>query len=404
MGREDRRPRAAVSERREANPRLRDGLRDALVAFLVARLILLAISLIGTGMVEPPPGQPTSVLGWPAILPVGGWAEQGWEVAATATERQDALWFLRIATDGYRDDDGSAAFFPLYPLTVRIVASVPILGPLGAALLVSNASFLAALLVLHALTRFELGREAARRTVWLVALFPTAFFFLAPYTESLFLLLSVSAFWFARRDRWLVAAIAGAGAAVTRSVGLLLILGLGVEAIRQWRREHRPPLPRLVASAAVAVGPALYGAWWWIRSGSPWAPLDAQSAWRPDGVRTPWETLERAIEMAIEFRMWWLLDVAVLTLAVVGLALAARRIPLAYTTYAAGSVALPLILPYLDRPLVSVPRFVAVLFPAAWGFAVAAERRPWVEPATLATFAAAYGLLAFLFVNWQYVF
>jgi hypothetical protein len=379
-------------------------LKDAVTAFLVARLILLSVSVIGTGMLALPPGQPTSVPGWPAIAPAGGWADQGWEVAVTATERQDALWFLRIATDGYRDDDGSAAFFPLYPLAVRAVALLPFLGPLGAALLVSNAAFLAALVVLHALTRLELDREAARKTVWLVALFPSAFFFLAPYTESLFLLLSVSAFWFARRDRWLSAAIVGAGAAATRSVGLLLILGLGVEALRQWRKEHRAPLPRLMASAAVAIGPALYGAWWWVSSGSPWAPLDAQTAWRPGGVHPPWETVWRASDMALDFRTWWLLDLIVVGIAVTGLVLVARHVPLSYTAYAAGSIALPLILPFLDRPLVSLPRFVAVLFPAAWGFAIASERRPRLEPALLALFASGYGLLALLFVNWQYVF
>jgi hypothetical protein len=220
----------------------------------------------------------------------------------------------------------------------------------------------------------------------------------------LFLLLSVSAFWFARRDRWLSVAIVGAGAAATRSVGLLLILGLGVEALRQWRKEHRAPLPRLMASAAVAIGPALYGAWWWVRSGSPWAPLDAQTAWRPDGVHPPWETVWRAFDMALDFRTWWLLDLIVVGIAVTGLVLVARHVPLSYTAYAAGSVALPLILPFLDRPLVSLPRFVAVLFPAAWGFAIASERRPRLEPALLALFAAGYGVLALLFVNWQYVF
>ena len=49
--------------------------------------------------------------------------------------------------------------------------------------------------MVHALTRLELGAEAARRTVLFGAFFPTAFFLLAPYTEPLFLLLSIAAFW-----------------------------------------------------------------------------------------------------------------------------------------------------------------------------------------------------------------
>ena len=42
----------------------------------------------------------------------------------------------------------------------------------------------------------------AGATVWLVALFPAALYFGAPYSESLFLLVSVGAFYAARTGRW----------------------------------------------------------------------------------------------------------------------------------------------------------------------------------------------------------
>ena len=61
-----------------------------------------------------------------------------------------------------------------------------------AALLVSNLAFLGALLALFALTADAFGERIARRAIVVTALFPTAFFFLAPYTESLFLFLSMS--------------------------------------------------------------------------------------------------------------------------------------------------------------------------------------------------------------------
>ena len=59
----------------------------------------------------------------------------------TAWERFDALWFLRIATDGYRLHDGSAAFFPGFPLAIRFLS--PVLGghPLAAGFLISNLAF-----------------------------------------------------------------------------------------------------------------------------------------------------------------------------------------------------------------------------------------------------------------------
>jgi len=393
-----------MSEDFDTAPRLRDGLRDAFLVYLGARILLFVLSAVGVGLLPLPPMQPTSVPGWQAIVPAGGWGGQGWEVLFTATERQDALWFLRIASQGYRIDDVSAAFFPLFPMLVRIVAWLPGLGTLGAALIVSNAATLGALVVLHALTRLELGRDHVPRSLVLVSLFPTGFFLLAPYTESLFLLLSLAAFWFARRDRWALAATAGALAAITRSVGVLLILGLWVEAMRQWRRDGRAPLPRLAAAAAVGIGPLLTMAWWAAVHQDFWRPLSVQANWRPDGTAFPLTSLWHAMDIAARLRSYWLIDLLVVGLAVAGIVLAAQRIPSAYTAYAAGSIVLPLLLPFEPRPLLSVPRFVVVLFPAAWGWSLAAERGRPPMTVIVAGFAAGYGLLSVLFVNWHFIF
>jgi hypothetical protein len=379
--------------------RLRDGIRETLWGFLGARLVLFAIGVLGGGTLALPPGQPPTDAGFPnpALAP-------GWHMLVTSLQRQDAQWFLRLATIGYAPGDNSAAFFPGFPTAMRITSWVPGVGPLAAGLLVANVAAFAALLILHGLTRYELGPAAARRAVLFTALFPTAFFLYAPYTESLFLLGSVATFWFARRNRWAWAAVAGALSAATRSVGILLILALWVEAIDQYRRHGRSLLPRLAAAAAVAIGPLLYVAWWGWRFHDIWAPLDAQRAWRPDGVRQPIDTLVRAAQYAWRYQTWWLLDLLVVALAATGLVLAARRIPVSYSVYAAGSILLPLLLPTAGRPLLSLPRFVAVLFPASWGWALAAARRRPPEAAILVTFSAGYALLAYLFINWQPVF
>jgi hypothetical protein len=397
------RPRRASSGDRvtgitvEHDPRIRDGLREALWAFLGARILLFAISVIGGGVLRLPPGQPPTDSGFPAPVLV-----PGWHMVFTAMQRQDAAWFLRIATAGYAPNDGSAAFFPLYPLAVRIVEWIPGVGPLGAALLVGNAAFFGALLMLHALTRLELGSEAARRSVLFCAFFPTAFFLLAPYTEPLFLFLSISTFWFARRNRWVWASVAGAGAAMTRNVGVLLIVALAVEAFRQWR-VGRPLLPRLTAALGIALGPLAYFAYWQIRYRDFWAPLDAQRNWQR--VPTlPLSALWHALSLAWHYQTWWLIDVVVVGAVIAGITVAAFRVPLTYAAYAAFSVLVPLTFTYPLRPLTSMPRFMAVVFPAFWGFAIAAERRRPPETAFLVASAAGFGILAFLFINWQPIF
>jgi hypothetical protein len=51
-----------------------------------------------------------------------------------------------------------------------------------------------------------------------------------------------------------------------------------------------------------------------------------------------------------------------------------------------------------------MPRFVAVIFPASWVLARAAERARLPREALVAAFAGAYALLGALFVTWWDVF
>jgi hypothetical protein len=187
-------------------------------------------------------------------------------------------------------------------------------------------------------------------------------------------------------------------------VGALLVIGLGLEALRQWRREGRAPVPRLAAAATAALGPLLYAGYWQVRFADAWAPLDVQRAWRPDGPASPLASLWDAVAYAWRYQTWWLLDVLVVGFAVAGICVAARRIPSGYTAYAAASLALPLVFPLADRPLMSMPRFAVVLFPLAWGFALVAARRPRLGTALLGASAAGYGVLTLLYVNWLPVF
>src|SRR3954463_10954016 len=128
--------------------------------------------------------------------------------------RWDSVWYLTIADSGYGGSTARAAFFPLYPALVRAVGTLfggSHAALLVAAFLISLAAFVAALALLYRLTERELGRRPARPTLLLLAVFPAAVYFGAPYSESLFLLLAVGAFYAARTDRW---ASAGGGAAL----------------------------------------------------------------------------------------------------------------------------------------------------------------------------------------------
>ena len=138
-------------------------VRFCLLAFVGLRLAMFLIGLFGVALF--PPLHQVGVPGWAANPP-----DPGWQNVFTAWERFDALWFLRIGDTGYRLGDGSAAFFPLYPLAIRGLSFVMGGHPLAAATLVSNAAFCGALIVTYLLTTSELSERAARNTILLLSL------------------------------------------------------------------------------------------------------------------------------------------------------------------------------------------------------------------------------------------
>jgi hypothetical protein len=351
------------------------------------------------------------------IPKIPGWASPpltpGWHNLFTAFERWDALWFLRLATKGYAAGDGSAAFFPLYPLLVRAVSFAIGGHPLAASLIVSNAAFLVGLMVVHALTEEEWDLETARRTVLFMAVFPTAFFFVAPYSESLFLALSAGCLLAARRNNWIVAAALGALAATTRSMGVLLVLPLALQAITAWRA--RPVKERtslrlagpLIASLFVGAGTFSYLLFWRISSGEFWAPLTSQNGWARE-FSWFWASIWTGTRQALDYvgtysggyhQFDWII-VMICLAATVWVALKAR---LPYAVYTAAALLMPLSLIFGGRAFMSMPRFVLPIFPLFWAFSRFAQRFN-ASDLVVGVFAGGLGLMTVLFVNWYYIF
>jgi hypothetical protein len=383
-------------------PESREGIRYSLTVFLAVRLGLLILGLVAVELF--PPLKPVSVPGWRARpLP-----DPGWQNAFTSFERFDALWFLRIASSGYRTGDGSAAFFPLYPLAIRAVSWVMGGRPFEAALLVSNAAIACGLCVVYALTASERSIATARRTVLLVALFPTSFFFFAPYSESLFLLLAATTYWAARSRRWAAAGAAGVLAALTRNIGIVLAPALLVEAFHQRAKGRGSALPGLGAAVAVGLGTLAYLAYWWAKVGDWLAPLDQQANWQRT-FSWPWATLVDGSRDAFRYLGnanggYWLIDWLIVAPVVGASVFALLRYRPSYSVYLWGGLLIPLSFVFADRPLMSMPRFVLPLFPAFWALAEFTERWRIPEKAVAAVGAAGLGLLVVLFVNWYYIF
>ena len=338
--------------------------------------------------------------------------------------RWDAVWYLRVAETGYGESEARAAFFPLYPLLVRALATPFGASPaalLVAAYVVALAAFLAALTLLYRLVSLELGRSLAQPALLLLAVFPAALYFGAPYAESLFLAVSVGAFYAARTGRWAWAGACAGAAAATRNSGVLLVLPL----LLVWwsSRERRPRdaawvllAPLGLAAYAlflgVAEGDALlfvhaHEAWYrelsWPLAGA-WEGLGAAI----DGVRqlasgqTEVVYFEQAVGDPYRIAATNLILFGSLVFGVAACAGVLRRLPAAYGAWVAVSLLLPLSEPVGPQPLMSLPRFLAVLFPIFMWLALWCEERR-VTDRVVAVSALGLGLFTAQIASWPWI-
>lgn len=196
--------------------------------------------------------------------------------------RWDARLFFVVAEQGYTSsltDPHATAFFPLFPLLLTGLRGIGIPYVLGG-MLISGAASVVAGAYLYRLVEEEVGEGSGRKALIYMCLFPTSVFLVAPYSEALFLAGAIPAFYYARRDRWHLAALPAAVAMGSRAAGLFLLFGLGWEFVRQDRFGiHR------VGSAAVAlIGGAIpllaYGAYLARVKGDPfYFFIDQKDGW-----------------------------------------------------------------------------------------------------------------------------
>ncbi len=191
--------------------------------------------------------------------------------------RWDVWWYVSIVEQGYSFDPRNAsnvAFWPGLPVLVALLR--PVLGSAAiAGLVVANASFVAAVLVVWSWVRERAGPVAAERAaIWLL-LYPLSFFFNTVYAEGLFFLLCTLALRSADRGQWRAAGLHACLATLTRPMGLFLVPAFAW-ALARARRAGRLPRDAAFATVAPLVGFGSYAVYTWVSLGSPIAMWTAQ--------------------------------------------------------------------------------------------------------------------------------
>lgn len=269
----------------------------------------------------------------------------------------DGIHYLRIAEHGYADW-GSQAFFPLYPLLIHTLSPLTP-SPLMAGLIISWVSLVLSILGLKKLF------SNRPHLFWLTLAFPTAFFFLALYTESLFFALSIWFFVFLTEQKWWLAALLAGFASATRLVGVFLALSLFIELLnRPLSIIHRSLLVFLSISGSLG-----YMYYLSRTTGDPLLFFHIQPVFgggRSGGelILLP-QVLYRYARILLTtnrqtFVFWRsFLELGFFTCALGALLHKFKKLPLSVNTY----LALSLLLPTLSGTLSSLPRYILVLTP-----------------------------------------
>ena len=145
--------------------------------------------------------------------------------------RSDAPHYIDIANNGYVQYGLNRywlVFLPLYPWAVRIL-NFCVNDVYVSSYLLSNVFLGVAAFFLYESVSESLGKKAGKWAVILLLLYPTSFFYAGPYTESLFVMLSILVFYNLQKGRIFAACVFAFFAAFTRNIGVFLAVPIGFE-------------------------------------------------------------------------------------------------------------------------------------------------------------------------------
>ncbi|PWG09744.1 hypothetical protein DF268_30950 [Streptomyces sp. V2] len=214
-----------------------------------------------------------ALLGYAAVRALGLaalaiWSAAGDKSAYTLlTARWDALWYVRVAEQGYGyavrlpngDVHSNLAFFPLLPWLERFLHWLTPLSYADAGFVVSLLSSLAAAWGIFAVTDHVYGARAAVYAVLVWAVLPVGIVQSMAYSESLFTALAAWALYAVLTGRWVLAGVLASLAGLTRPVGLAVVAAVwaaGLASLLRERTASGPGSSREPVHSSVSPGDA----------------------------------------------------------------------------------------------------------------------------------------------------
>lgn len=327
------------------------------------------------------------------ITPSGQAIGRGFTTDVTETMvRYDGFQYTHIAESGYTNTSYTA-FFPLYPLLIRMVTALSGLSYQIVGLLLSWVLIIPMAIMIFKWAKLESKKLKIKVNPYLLlgllAIFPTSFYLALAYTETLFILLTVSALYFYRSERYFVALLFALLSSATRTQGVILCVFFGVDFILNWRANKTFDYRKLVPAVFGVFGLLAYMAFLSVYFGNPLEFLEAQKSWG----RLEGNVITNLISSMRPVFLWFIL------ILIVGLKSIWQYLGKAYFVYSLIFILLPVSSGRLD----SINRYMLSLIPLFLALAFAASTKPKAIQfgyVALSSFLLAWSIILFANGYW----
>lgn len=268
----------------------------------------------------------------------------------------DCNWYLDIAQNGYvyeGDKLSNIVFFPLYPLLIKLISFFTLGNLIFAGWIISCTSLVFACIYLYKLVKqFHPNIDPVLPILFLL-IFPTSFFLNAVYTEALFLFLSIACFYYCLRKNFLLAAVFGLLASLTRVTGFLLIIPVVFEYLRS--NQFGSKKWSILSVLMIPLGPILFFVYHYLRFGDLFLFLKVESLWGR-GFRLNADHFQLATNPAV---VNFTFDIFYIALGLVLTVLIFKKLRISYALF----MAVLIVVPLLSGTPMSIGRYLLPLFP-----------------------------------------
>lgn len=283
----------------------------------------------------------------------------------------DGGHYLGIAEFGY-SEKFQYAFFPLYPLLIKFFENI-----LGSYLLsgifINIVCAVLGIYIFYLLVSLEFNKKIGMKAVLGLLVFPTSFYLLVVYSESLFFLLTILSFFFLKQSekkqnegfnqKLLLATIFSALACATRVVGVAVAVAIIFYVIKYRKFHFKKFNLKNVYVLLSFLGLLIYGGYLLKVTGDPFYFVTAQLHWERF-LTSPIEAFRYSLlKLSLPYSIFDRVNILLnLVFTVFGLGIILRSfrfLKIHYCIYSLVAILLPLLTPTLN----SIPRYLLIIFP-----------------------------------------